>query len=440
MTTTVVSLPELPTGLEFEEFISAFLQVGGLYIERNVIDRGAEEVLELDVITTDYDSSPPEIKLLEMKAGKWGFSEIFKLRGWLDYLNFQSALLVVRKGRTNIDFVRNKAKTLNIDIAVIDDLSKAESALNDFYAISGVDKRDVNYWRFSYWLERKLLARLTHKKKSGTAKCHRALEKDYYDISSGIFFTENIVERGEKLYEVYQRNPRISAKCANEMSGGSFDDPADNLPKKIYQETYYGCKYNDIQISTFVEHRARLSLLKSAVDYILYERAGITGKVKRHIKFIGGKELEIPSLTFLPSSFISGLKKISKHKYFHRYPIFWQWFLWFFGGFILLDFEQEEYKLMSEKTGIPVEEIPNALSVYDIMFPLNSSWFMDLNPNTNIKLLRMHSVPFMGVGANVRRLYYTSSYEFDDLSLSKKYTKSNLVNWNNLFVEVLSTH
>lgn len=67
-----VELPELPKGKEFEEYISAFFQSGGYYIERNIIEREVEEVLELDIITTDYGSAPPEIQLLEVKSGRLG--------------------------------------------------------------------------------------------------------------------------------------------------------------------------------------------------------------------------------------------------------------------------------------------------------------------------------------------------------------------------------
>jgi len=79
----------------------------------------------------------------------------------------------------------------------------------------------------------------------------------------------------------------------------------------------------------------------------------------------------------LPSSFTEGISELSKHKYFYLYPIFWQWFLWGFGGFIMLDKKEEELKLLSNKTGIPVDEVENALKVYNILFPTkNNNWFV----------------------------------------------------------------
>ena len=101
-----ISLPDLPKKTEFEEYVSAFFQSGGYYIERNIIERDVEEVLELDIITTNYNSSPPEIKLIEVKSGGWGFPDIFKIRGWMDYLNISEGALIVNEGKRDIDFYK----------------------------------------------------------------------------------------------------------------------------------------------------------------------------------------------------------------------------------------------------------------------------------------------------------------------------------------------
>ncbi len=143
------------------------------------------------------------------------------------------------------------------------------------------------------------------------------------------------------------------------------------------------------------------------------------------------------SLALLPQSFKDGLNSISKNKYFTKYPVFWQWFMWIFGGFILKDYEEREYKILSQKTGIPVGEIPNALESYQILFPLDDGWFMDLSPNLNIKMMKMFPVPFMGVGTRYRRLLYTESGKFEDLELTGMHTLTDLIKWNNLTVEVL---
>ena len=429
-----VSLPDLPKGKEFEEYISAFFQSGGNnYIERNIVEREVEEVLELDIVATDYCSSPPEIKLLEVKSGKWGFPDLFKVRGWMDYLNITKGVFVASKEEGNVDFFKEKAKGLNIDLVVIPDLSESKKVLSKFINNTAIEDIDISTWRFSYWVERNLLKRLNHKKKSHPVKkCFEALEDYYFKVNSGIFFTQNIVQKVDTLYSTFQEFPRISAKCGNELIGNNFDGEYDALPRQIYKDTYYDCSYNDIQISTFIEHRARLAILKNAIDYKLYKDAGIENKTE-NVKILG----DITLMDFLPSSFKKGLDVISKHRYFHKYPIFWQWFMWLFGGFILKDYEEKEYEVLSQKTGIPTEEIPNALEAYQILFPRDDGWFMDLSPNSNIEMMKMFPVPFTGVGANYRRLLYTESGKFEDLNLTGMHTLNDLIKWNNLTVEVL---
>lgn len=434
-----VSLPNLPKGKEFEEYISAFFQSGGNYIERNIIEREVEEVLELDIITTDYCLSPPEIKLLEVKSGDWGFPDLFKVRGWMDYLNIDKGIIIASKEKANVDFFKKKAKGLNIDLVVIPNLSESKKALSELINNTTIENVDISTWRFSYWVERNLLKRLNHKKKSHPdKKCFKALTDYYFEVNSGIFFTENIVQKVDRLYSTFRKFPRISATCGNELIGNTFDDEwldTETLPPQIYEDTYYKCNYNDIQISTFIEHRARLAILKNVVDYKLYKEAGFKNKSNDILK-ISGLDFEISLLDLLPPSFKEGLDTISKHRYFHKYPVFWQWFMWIFGGFILKDYEEKEYEILSQKTGIPRDEIPTALESYQILFPRDDGWFMDL-PTSNMKLMKMFPVPFMGVGTNYRRLIYTESGKLEDLKLTGMHTLNGLIKWNNLTVKVL---
>ena len=139
-------------------------------------------------------------------------------------------------------------------------------------------------------------------------------------------------------------------------------------------------------------------------------------------------------MDLLPPSFKDGLNDISEHEYFYKYPVFWQWFIWIFGGFILKDHEEREYEILSEKTGIPIEEIPNSLESYGLLFHQDDGWFMYLSPHSNIKVMKMFPVPFMGVGANYRRFIYAESRDFDDLKLTGVHTLGDLKKWNNLTV------
>ncbi len=98
---------------------------------------------------------------------------------------------------------------------------------------------------------------------------------DYiFTVNSGVFFTKGAVERANTLYSAYQSCPRLSARCSAEEVGGSFDDSTAGIDSGLFNQTFYQCEYTDIQISAYIEHRARLVILKNAIDYILYEKAG----------------------------------------------------------------------------------------------------------------------------------------------------------------------
>ena len=95
-------------------------------------------------------------------------------------------------------------------------------------------------------------------------------------------------------------------------------------------------------------------------------------------------------------------------------------------------------------TSIPVEEIDNALSVFDLLFQMinGGSWFVD-KPNSCIRILQFMPLPFAGLGANFRRLIYraddnSATYENLEKCLSGKYTVNDLIKYNNLAVEYLS--
>ncbi len=257
------------------------------------------------------------------------------------------------------------------------------------------------------------------------------MDEYYQSINSGIFFTKNIGERVKTLYEAFQEHPHLSAKFGHELIGDDFEQDHRILPRTIFEETYYDCRYTDVQISTYIEHKARLAILKNLIDYKIFKDIGDKEKTDKYYKILG---IEISILDFLPSSFSISLDEISDHRYFRKYPFFWQFFLWVFGGFILNDYEEMEYSILSAKTGIPVNEIPNAFKFYESLFPIEGGWLVDL-PNTNIKGLKMFSVPFRGIGANYRRIHYGEG-SFKNLHLTGSHTYDDLIKWNNLVVDV----
>jgi hypothetical protein len=430
-----LKLSKLPKEKEFEEYVSSLFQSDGFYIEKNIIDRQDKEILELDSIVTNYNTIVPRFRFVEVKSGDWGFSDLFKIRGWQDYTKIRRSLFIAQKTKTKLDFYKSVAKKISINLIVIDDLENPQNYLNRVLKTRSLDAKDYFIWRYSYWLERNLLKLLNHKKKSVKNKdCYVTISQYYHNINNGVFLTENILDRIEKLFDNFKNNGRISARTGHDMIGEDFNQEYDSMPQKVYTETYFDCKLNDIQITSYIEHFSRLTILKNTIDYLMFKQNGDKARTDDIYTLFG--DFKFSKLNFLPSKFVNKIEELEKHKYFNRYAVFWQWFLWYFGGFILLDYEKEDYELMSKKTGIPIEEIPNALSAMDVLFPIRGGWFYDL-PYSNIRILQLFSVPFRGIGVNARRIHYSKDCKFENLKLTRKHTHNDLISWNNLAVEVL---
>jgi hypothetical protein len=257
MSTTAVSkrpvdLPKFPDGKEFEEYVSAYLQCGPVYIERNIVEREEQEVLELDIIGTDYSKAPPHVRLFEIKSGSWGFADIFKIYGWLNYLGITDGAFVLKQSKNSVEYYRKKVKQLGIELLVLADLVDTASVLAPLIGKHTPDGDDIVCWRFSYWIERNLLRLLNQKKRSTTSmECYRTMEDYIYVVNSGSFFTESAVERAEELYRVFKDSPLLSAKCAREIKGGAFSEDTKNIPSDLFDDTFYKCKYTDFRTALY---------------------------------------------------------------------------------------------------------------------------------------------------------------------------------------------
>ena len=98
--------------------------------------------------------------------------------------------------------------------------------------------------------------------------------------------------------------------------------------------------------------------------------------------------------------------------------------------------------MLSKLTGLPIDEIPNALMAFDILFPIDGSSWLFTNTYSNITILRFMPLQLSGVGANFRRIIYGADDEhlsYDDLGkqFASKYTLSDLIKYNNLLIEYL---
>lgn len=160
---TTVRLPDIPTGPDLEDYVAAFLQCGGFYTEKSLIERGETEIMELDIMAWKPADQQPKHILLEVKGGSWGFSDVFKVYGWKTYLQTRGvdyAYLIGTKGDRSssvVDYTRGKCDAMGLGLIIHEDLSTLEANLQaSGLTATNLNSLDHATWRFSFWLERQV--------------------------------------------------------------------------------------------------------------------------------------------------------------------------------------------------------------------------------------------------------------------------------------------
>ena len=426
-----IELVSKPKDYDYEDYICAYFQAGGLYVEKSIIYRETEELLELDIITSDLSSDGVDKRLIEIKSGNWSFGELFKIKGWLVYLNMEKGVFIVQNTRPSISYFRDKAVGLGINLIDNSDLSKTERNLSE-YLIQPTGEKEIETLRFAYLMERKLLKKVKKLKKANPdIQSYKNLDDYFFKINSGSFFSTNPVRRIKQLFDIYLKYKNITAKVCYELEYGEYKGDIKELSSDCYEKLFYEAEDSILQVSLYIEHMARLTILKSCAEHLVLNHKS---------EFQERNFLERIEYLSLPKTIKSGLNELVKEPYFHKYPIFWQWFTYVLGGFILQDFENKEYEYLSKKTGIPIEEIPNAFDSFNKLFPTSDGWFFSL-PNSNIDWHRFFPLPMSGIGANHRRFIHldpdNDSYEELDKKLSGKMTMVDLIKWNNLGYQII---
>jgi hypothetical protein len=235
-------------------------------------------------------------------------------------------------------------------------------------------------------------------------------------------------------------HPKLSLGIALELAGGTYDPHAVDPTNAIIKKSMQTGDYPLVQAGFYVEHRARLAILKAAVDHEAAVAAGTIAPPKPLPSAGGGGLLSVMlkdlSYWALPNSFREGLDELKTHKAFFRYPLFWQVFLWGFGGFYLNDRTDTEFKWLSDETGVPTDEVPNALKAFDILFPWpgGGSWLVTPGP-THMTRVKMLPQAMSGVGAILRRKRYNVD-SYHKLGYTD-YTGNDLTQRHNSFVALL---
>src|SRR6185437_12665989 len=281
--------------------------------------------------------------------------------------------------------------------------------------------------------ERALLERLRQARRAAPEREGPAAVLVYHDVvNDHVFFLHDAAERLRRLYDAYKAHPKLSAAVAGEIAGAPYAEVARPRRRgplgdiRPLAEAMYDGKHPAVQAAFYVEHRARLAILKAAVDL---ESLAAAGR-------LADRAAARAALGALPASFREGLRRLRARPSFRRYALVWQVFLWGFGGFYLADREAEELGWLSRQTGVPREEIGEALRAFDDLFPLaHGSWIVPVK-DSPIRLARMMPFAFRGVGA-VQRLRWRGARNYDGFGLGRA-CRRHLISWHNGLVRLLA--
>ena len=233
---TRLSLNSLPTDLDYEDFVSAHLLLGGYTLDRSIHEKvkDAGEIFEVDIITHQYVENADKRRLVEIKSKGWELNDIFKVGGRLRYLGVDSGVFVVQqKGEEKKFASRQEAMRNKMDVSLVY-VGKRDSAdtkldVTELYGDFGItvkttDDGMLESIRFSYIAERCMRARTSQLKKSQQKPGLEAL----WDFSNAIqdisFYDDDPVRRLHRTFELFKEYNHLSARLDYELLHGSFPD------------------------------------------------------------------------------------------------------------------------------------------------------------------------------------------------------------------------
>lgn len=414
----MAKLTDNPAGVELEDFVSAHFASRGCYVETAITERHPDDILELDVVWTDYRVDPEVKRPVEVKSGDWGMGDVFKFYGWTKYLGLEPGQFIHKEpnGRVNpasLEHVRDKT---GVDLWHINKLGDANAYLNGLGLPDPTSPDLPSLWRYSFWMRRRLRRSLnvaiTSKLCPGSAEA----AKEYLRlVNDAVFFISDVRMRIEKLLLAHFGHQELGKSAAYELETGNveFNNPPST---RAFTKAYFHGEHFPVQACLYAAHRARLYILKALIDYWLaVQRGGMKGRDL--VVRLGEKVIHLPAPD-LTNAMQVGLEKLSSAKSFRLFPVFWQSFLWSWGGFLLKDRLADEYSLLEAETGVPVADIPAALSAFDEIFPIENGWFRE-PPGDMRRVFILMPAAMRGLGA-FRRLCRIKAEKYSDLKCDQE--------------------
>lgn len=394
-------LPSKPLDQEYEDYIAAYLLCSGYHIERKLIYQEEKvDVLELDIVTTNYSKGVRNV--FEIKSGGWGINDLHKMAGWKTFCPLPSCLVHLREIENAVSgnaAAQKVADKQNIELIYDENASLTALKLSYPSQLSKDMTGMMSIGRFAFLVERAMEKQMNEFKKANKGQKAPIVLSEYWRVVRNYsFFELDPIKRANFLISYSNNNRHLTAKLANRDSSGNL--PTDDnvkLPEPVFRCLNYDCSSPDILYTAqLAELNCRLAVMKCVVDHLLLPPE-MQVMTSGFIKKLG--------ISLVNNALNGGLSELATHPYLAQYPHFWQIFVYVFGGIIIEDHQTEEYQLLSDMTGISVDQIPNALSAFDLLFSFSGAWWFT-NSQSHIRQLHHFPSPLKGAGAIMRYYHF----------------------------------
>ena len=430
----MAELPKDPKGAELEDWVSAHLASRGCYIEASITERSPDEILELDVVWTDYRKTPEERHPVEVKSGKWGMHDVFKFYGWTRYLGLEPGQFIHTQPCEHEDAsLAHVQEGTQIVLVHVANIESSDEQFNTFGLPEPALAWLPSLWRFSFWARRRLVRTLGVAVELAVCPETAKAAKQYLKlVNDAVFFMPDVRDRIEALIATHLSHKQLGKSAAHEITTKKveLENPPDS---QAFTDALYSGLCFPVQACLYVEHRARLYIMKAVVDYWLAMERGELKEHDRWVILMNGKRVASQPVG-ITAAMRAGLTKLSAAKSFRLFPVFWQTLLWSWGGFLCKDRLEEEFAALEKETGVPVNEIPLALTAFDEIFPLHRGWFREPYGDDR-RLLILMPAAMRGLGAHRRRIS-KGKEEFKDLGFGEL-TTARMVTDNNALATLL---
>jgi hypothetical protein len=397
-----IRLPREILGKQYEEAVAAFIKSRGYFIEnRLILDHNGKELLELDTVATPSNTDYSERILIDAKSGKnTGFSDIFKIYGWKEFLRISQGCIVRKippedRDTEALDAYKSQLNMTWEIFDIVEDDIDTEIERSIPIIIEKEKHLSDSVFIAAWW--QSISERIVKKGFDDFCKSNKGLPliekvKKYEKACLISFFEKDPVRRVISLYSAFKEEPYIGKQAIE------YQMLLSKLTERQIQDKIFDTEeLLWLQYISLLEHRARILILKSAVDICFTPE-----QTERKYGFLNRRIL----LSITPDNFQTGLDLVNACDYKHIIPYFYQILLEIFGGFYINN--DEDIKMICDTCGLPIAKFKEAIEIINIFFPTSNSWWL---PSKNIIRLKFVPLCLRGIGGFVRHDYYKKEYE-----------------------------